>query len=175
MDFESCPIPIDESPRLGEDGIALVMRLAQNKATACLQKYPEAVVLAADTVVLCRGEPRGKPKDYEDYVAMMKAFSDTFHDVVSGVCVASKDRQKAFHCLTAVMFGDLSPAWIEEYWASGEPKDKAGGYAIQGRAGDRIREIRGSYTNVVGLPLYETCVALSEFGVFPSLEEPPLQ
>lgn len=165
IDFEPYPVSIDESPRLGEDGIELATRLAQGKATACLRQHPEAVVLAADTVVVCRGEPRGKPKDYEDYAAMMEAFSDSSHDVVSGICVVSKDQQRVFHCLTKVVFGRLSPAWIQAYWESGEPKDKAGGYAIQSYAGSQIREIWGSYTNVVGLPLYETCSVLSEFGI----------
>ena len=175
VDFEPRPVSVDESPRPGEGGIALVTRLAQDKAAACLKRNPGAVVLAADTVVLCRGEPRGKPRDREDYVAMMEEFSGAAHDVVSGVCAMSEKRREVFHCATTVVFGDLSPAWIEAYWASGEPKDKAGGYAIQGRAGSRIREIRGSYTNVVGLPLYETCSALSEFGIFPGLKEKPPQ
>ncbi len=175
IDFEPHPVSIDESPRSEENGAGLVIRLAQGKAEACLQKHPGAVVLAADTVVLCRGEPRGKPRDYEDYAAMMEAFSDASHDVISGVCVVSEGQQKVFHCVTTVVFGRLSSAWIKAYWESGEPKDKAGGYAIQGRAGSRIREIRGSYTNVVGLPLYETCSALSEFGIILNPRAVPAQ
>lgn len=173
VDFESHPVSVDESPRRGEDGIALAMRLAQDKAAAGLRECPGAVVLAADTVVLCRGRPRGKPKNYEDYVAMMEEFSGTSHDVVSGVCVMSEDRLEVFHCVTTVVFGDLSPEWIEAHWASGEPKDKAGGYAIQGQAGSQVREVRGSHTNVVGLPLNETCSALSEFGIPSSPEGTP--
>lgn len=113
IDFELHPVSIDESPRSEEDGVELVVRLAQGKAEACLQKHPEAVVLAADTVVLCRGEPRGKPRDYEDYAAMMEAFSDASHEVVSGVCVVSEGQQKVFHCVTTVVFGRLSSAWIK--------------------------------------------------------------
>ena len=173
VDFEPHPVSIDESPGPGEDGIALTTRLAQDKAAACLQENPGATVLGADTVVMCRGEPRGKPKNREDYMTMMKEFSGASHDVISGVCVMSEDRQKVFHCVTAVVFGDLSPEWIEAYWASGEPKDKAGGYAIQGQAGSQVREIRGSYTNVVGLPLDETRAALSEFGIPSNPEETP--
>jgi len=175
LEFEPHPVSIDESPHPGEDGITLVIRLAHDKAAACLQGHPGAVVLAADTVVLCRGEPRGKPRDREDYVSMMREFSGAPHEVVSGVCVMSEDHEKVFHCVTTVVFGDLSPAWIEAYWASGEPKDKAGGYAIQGRAGSQVREVRGSYTNVVGLPLDETCSVLSEFGILQNLEETPPQ
>lgn len=175
IDFESHPVSIDESPRSGEHGVELVARLAQGKAAACLRKHPGAVVLAADTVVLCQGEPRGKPRDYEDYAAMMKAFSDASHDVISGICVVSESRQKIFHSVTTVVFGRLSLAWIRAYWESGEPKDKAGGYAIQGRAGSRVQEIQGSYTNVVGLPLCETCSALSEFGILPNPEGLPAQ
>jgi len=175
IDFESHPVSVDESPRSRETGVELVVRLAQSKAEACLQKHPEAVVLAADTVVLCQGEPRGKPRDYEDYAAMMEAFSDASHDVVSGVCVASEGQQKVFHCVTTVVFGHLSSAWIRAYWESGEPKDKAGGYAVQGQAGSQIRGIQGSYTNVVGLPLHETCSALSEFGIMANPEGLPAQ
>ena len=175
VDFEPHPVSVDESPRPGEDGIALATRLAQDKAAACLQENLGAIVLAADTVVLCRGEPRGKPRNREDYMAMMTEFSDTSHDVVSGVCAMSEDRKKVFHCVTTVVFGTLSPTWIEEYWASGEPKDKAGGYAIQGQAGSQVREVRGSYTNVVGLPLNETCSVLLEFGILSNLEETPLR
>ena len=173
VDFEPHPVSIDESPRPGEDGVTLVMRLAQDKAEACLQENPGATVLAADTVVLCQDKPRGKPKNREDYVAMMKEFSGASHDVISGVCVMSEDRKEVFHCVTTVVFGNLSAAWVEAYWASGEPKDKAGGYAIQGQAGSQVQEIRGSYTNVVGLPLNETCSVLSEFGISPNLEEAP--
>ena len=175
IDFEPHPVSIDESPRSGENGVELVIRLAQGKAAACLRKHPGTVVLAADTVVLCQGEPRGKPRDYGDYAAMMEAFSDASHDVVSGICIVSEDQQKVFHCVTTVVFGRLSLAWIKAHWESGEPKDKAGGYAIQGWAGSQIREIRGSYTNVVGLPLHETCSALSEFGIMANPEGLPAQ
>ena len=169
VDFKSYPVSLDERPRQEEDSVALVMRLARSKADACFRKNPGAVVLAADTVVSYEGEPRGKPRDYEDYVMMMKELSGTAHDVVSGVCVRSEDRRKVLNCVTTVVFGDFSPAWIEAHWASGEPEDKAGGYAIQGLAGSRVREIRGSYTNVVGLPLHETCAILSEFGISQNL------
>lgn len=175
IDFEPHPVSVDESPRSGESGVELAVRLAQGKGAVCLRKRPGAVVLAADTVVLCQGKPRGKPRNYEDYAAMMKAFSDTSHDVISGICVVSEGQQKIFHSVTTVVFGRLSPAWIKAYWESGEPKDKAGGYAIQGWAGSRIREIRGSYSNVVGLPLYETCSALSEFGILPNPDGLPAQ
>ncbi len=170
VDFEPYPVSIDESLRPGEDGVAWVMRLAQAKAAAGLEQHPGSVVLAADTSVLCRGAPRGKPRDYQDYVSMMEAFSDASHDVVSGVCVVSANKKTLFHCVTTVVFGRLSPAWVDAYWESGEPKDKAGGYAIQGKAGSRVREIGGSYTNVVGLPLYETCSVLSDFGIAPNPE-----
>ena len=165
MGFEVQSVAIDESSRSGENGIILVERLAQAKAAACLRKNPQTVVLAADTVVLHRNKFFGKPTDYGKYVAMMKEFSDASHEVASGVCVKSSARQTVFHCVTTVTFGVLSSAWIKAYWDSGEPKDKAGGYAIQGYAGSQIREISGSYTNVVGLPLYETCVALAKFGI----------
>ena len=173
VDFKVQPVSIDESSRPGESGVALVVRLAQAKAAAGLRENPGAIVLAADTVVLCRGEPRGKPQSREEYVAMMQEFSGASHDVVSGVCILSEGRREVFHCVTTVVFGNLSSDWVEAYWTSGEPRDKAGGYAIQGQAGSRVREIRGSYTNVVGLPLNETCSALSRFGIPSNLKEEP--
>ncbi len=167
IDFEARPVQIDESPRPGEDGLAIASRLARDKAEAGLEDDSESVVLAADTVVSCGGEPQGKPRNYEDFVAMMREISGASHNVISGVCVMSRDRRTAFQSVTEVVFDVLPPAWIQAYWASGEPKDKAGGYAIQGMAGSRVREIRGSYTNVVGLPLCESCAVLSEFGILP--------
>ena len=163
--FEVRPASIDESPKPDESGIGLAQRLAQEKARACLLECPEAVVLAADTVVVCQGRLCGKPADRSHYLSMMAAFSDVEHEVISGVCVLLQDREEVFSCTTSVTFGVLTPAWVEAHWASGEPQDKAGGYAIQGMAGSRIREICGSYTNVVGLPLYETVTTLAGFGV----------
>ena len=163
--FAVQPAAIDESPRPDEDGAGMASRLAREKANRCLRACPESVVLTADTVVVCQGRLCGKPSDQQDYRSMRAALSDATHEVPSGVCVLTQNQAEVFTCTTRVTFGVLTAAWIEAHWASGEPRDKAGGYAIQGMAGSRIREIHGSYTNVVGLPLLETIVALAEFGV----------
>ena len=163
--FEIHPAAIDESPKPAEVGIDLVQRLAKEKARTCLRECPELVVLAADTVVACQEQLYGKPADQAHYRAMMAAFSDATHEVISGVCVLSREREELFACTTSVTFGVLTAEWVDMHWARGEPCDKAGGYAIQGMAGSRIREIRGSYTNVVGLPMCETIETLAGFGI----------
>ena len=166
--FEQRPAQVDESPRTGEGGIALVERLAQAKAAACLEAHPDAVVLAADTVALRRAGPCGKPADYREYAEMMQEFSDAAHTMLSGVCIRTRDRHRVFHCATEVRFGPLPPEWIEAYWRTGEPQGCAGGYAIQGGAETHVRDIRGSYTNVMGLPVCETRAALAEVGIRPA-------
>ncbi len=168
FEFEVSPTDIDETVHSGEDGIALVQRLAQDKARACQKEHPDVVVLAADTVVWCDGTPHGKPADFAHYFAVMQKLSDQTHEVFSGVCVRHKDREQVFHCVTRVTFGALPQEWLEAYWASGEPQGCAGGYAIQGGAGERVQEIEGSYNNVVGLPVRETTAVLAEFGVHPA-------
>ena len=156
-----------EAAQAQEDACAQARRLAEEKAQACLLQAPDAVVLAADTLVVQHGRRFGKPADHAAYARAMRVLADSRHQVVSGVCVASRDRRRVFHCTTEVEFGPLDPDWIEAHWASGEPRDKAGGYAIQGRAGLRVRAVFGSYTNVVGLPMVETCAALAAFGIRP--------
>ncbi len=167
--FEQRPVQVDESPQTGESGIVLVERLAQAKAAACLEAHPEAVVLAADTVALRRTGPCGKPASRGEYAAMMQEFSDAAHTMLSGVCIRSRSWQRIFHCATEVRFSLLPPEWVETYWQTGEPRDCAGGYAIQGGAESYVCEIRGSYTNVMGLPICETRAVLAEAGIRPIL------
>ncbi len=166
--FEQYSVAVDETAQPGETATALVERLAQLKATTCLQAYPEAVVLAADTVVEQEDRIYGKPAHFEEFEATMRHLSNAAHTVVSGVCVLSKERMRVFHCTTQIWFGSLTPSWIQRYWETGEPADCAGGYAIQGGAESCVQKIQGSYTNVVGLPVYETGEVLEEFGIQPA-------
>ena len=168
--FAQRPVAVDEAPRPGEAAAALTRRLARAKAAAARARFPDAVTLAADTVVAQGARCWGKPAGREDCARMLRRLSGAAHEVVTGVCVAAAGREEVLHCATEVVFDALEPEWIEAYWATGEPRGKAGGYAIQGRAGGRVRAVRGSYSNAVGLPLAETRALLAEFGVRPAWE-----
>ncbi len=165
FDFEIAAADVDETPHAEETGAELVLRLAQSKARTCQKSHAQAVIVAADTVVVCDGVVHGKPRGRDDYMATMHKLSGRAHEVMSGVCVLSDDQEQVFHCVTQVTFKILPEVWLAAYWESGEPAACAGGYAIQGLAGHQVQNIQGSYDNVVGLPVHETCAVLSDFGV----------
>ncbi|SDR71736.1 Maf family protein [Pseudomonas oryzae] len=159
--------PIDESVLPGETPAAYVERLARAKAAAGLAALgaADACVLGADTAVVLDGRILGKPADRADGLAMLAALSGREHEVLTAVAVADASR-----CLTRVVrsrvhFRTLAEAEREAYWASGEPQDKAGGYAIQGLAAIFVDRLEGSYSAVVGLPLAETAELLAGFGI----------
>lgn len=165
LDFDILSPDIDESQRANESVEVYVERLANSKAQAILALYPEAVVIAADTSIAIAGEIFGKPQDKQHAFSMWSRFSGTVHEVHSGVCVASKTMQRSITVKTLVEFQVMSPVDMEHYWATGEPMGKAGAYAIQGLAAQYIPRIIGSYSNVVGLPLYETVGLLKQFNI----------
>ena len=145
---------------------ALAVENARRKAVAVAKRYPGRVVLGADTVVFQDGNLYGKPKDAEDARAMLRSFAGRRHAVVTGVALVTKDgvcRTDAAE--TEVFFSDLTDDEIAAYVATGEPMDKAGAYAVQGRAAAFIPRIEGSFSNVVGLPLAEVASLLRETGV----------
>jgi len=150
----------------GEAPDELVRRLAAAKARAVAAARREGVVLGADTEVVLEGEVLGKPRDDEAARVMLARLSGRVHDVLSGyeVCDVAAGRSEGGVVRTRVEFAALSPAEIDAYVATGEPRGKAGAYAIQGRAAGLIRRIEGSYTNVVGLPLREVLEALGRMG-----------
>lgn len=153
---EVVPADIDETPRPGERPEALVARLAEAKATHVLRSSPatagDLVVLAADTVVVIDGAVLGKPADAADAAGMLGSLSGRTHEVLTGVAVARPGSVVVVVERTAVTFGALDEGEIEAYVATGEPLDKAGAYGIQGRGGNFVTRIEGSYDNVVGLP-----------------------
>jgi septum formation protein len=165
--FEVCPAEIDESVREGEEPFEYVKRLAFEKALAVLETAPErAVVMGADTTVVVEGKSLGKPVDAEDARRMLEHLSGRRHEVMTGVCLAWRNADgeavtKVEAEVTEVEFSEMSRAEIEAYVASGEPMDKAGAYAIQGRASQWIPRIRGCYFNVVGLPVARVCAMLA--------------
>lgn len=159
----------DETPLSGETPRDYAIRLAKLKAEAGwtrleqrrLMRHP---VLAADTTVALGNEILAKPKDREDAVAMLKRLSGSTHFVYSSVCVKFNDRMEDAMSETTVRLKQLSDDEIRRYVATGEPFDKAGAYGIQGKAGMFIEHISGSYTGVMGLPVFETARLLSAFG-----------
>lgn len=161
-----CPADIDEGPKPGETAAEYALRIALEKARAgAVAAKAVLPVLGADTDVVVDGEILGKPASREQGIAMLRRLAERRHEVYSAVAVGLGDRWLSRLSVTEVHFGPISQAQAEAYWNSGEPADKAGGYGIQGLGGGFVREIRGSYSGVVGLPLYETCELLREFGI----------
>jgi len=151
------PADIDEIPRPGELPPAHAIRLAEEKARAVMPRHPGAYILAADTVVACGRRILPKPLDAASARACLKMLSGRRHRVYGGIALASPDERLTLRRVDShVTFKRLSDAEIAAYLSSGEWRGKAGGYAIQGRAAALIRWVSGSYSNVVGLPLFET-------------------
>jgi len=147
---------IDESRAPGEDAIAYVQRLAREKAEAVVAKLERGLVLGADTVVVINGEILGQPRDDDDARRMLKLLSGKWHEVLTGVALvrAGEGTETLVdYERTRVRFAEMSAGDIEWYVGTGEPKGKAGAYAVQGRAALLIEEIEGEYFNVVGLPI----------------------
>ena len=160
LKFEIFSPDIDESVCIGESADHYVQRLAEQKAQAILAQFPDAIVIAADTILVLDHKIIGKPESKQHAFEIWTALSDRQHDVLSGVCVRSSECDpntiQSMVVRTQVHFRKLSQLDMEQYWATGEPIGKAGAYAIQGYAAQFIPRIEGSYSNVVGLPLYET-------------------
>jgi septum formation protein len=162
--FEILPFDIDERRRAGESAHAYVQRLAEEKAAAAWGEIPRTLsgpadrftVLAADTAVVVDDAILGKPVTDAEARSMLKQLSGRAHDVLTGVCVSTRKKASSFVELTTVEFDPLSDDDIAWYVASGEGRDKAGAYAIQGLASRFIPRILGSYSNVVGLPVAQT-------------------
>ncbi|NVI97883.1 septum formation inhibitor Maf [Myxococcus sp. AM009] len=155
---------IDETPRAGEAAEAYVGRLAREKARVVASRHPGAWVLAADTTVALGAELLGKPRDAEEAQAMLTRLSGRTHDVYTGVALAGR-HEETLVVRTRVTFRALSAGELSWYAHSGEPLDKAGAYAIQGRGGFLVASVEGSTSNVVGLPLGETVALLERAGV----------
>jgi septum formation protein len=159
------PVDVDETPLAGEEPRAYVQRMAQSKARAGRLAVSAArPVIGADTAVVCEGRILGKPADADDALAMLRLLSGREHRVLTGVTVIGAREQSAIS-ETLVHFRHIGPAEAAAYWAGGEPRDKAGAYAIQGRGALFVERIDGSYSGVVGLPLFETAALLACEGV----------
>jgi septum formation protein len=161
-------VPVDEARRAGEVPSDYVRRLARAKAVAAARSpaVPAgAVVVAADTAVVSGADILGKPASEADAVATLVRLGGTTHEVYTAVAVYSSAGESVAVSRSEVSFRPVHVAQAAAYWRSGEPGDKAGAYAIQGLGALFIRELRGSYSGVMGLPLYETGALLAEHGV----------
>jgi septum formation protein len=164
----SCdPAHIDETVGAEEDALHYVQRMAQEKARAVSQRHrgESCAILAADTSVVIDGDILGKPESHAEALAMLTRLSGREHRVLTAVCLIWNAHEEMILVETSVEFLPLGPDDCAAYLATGEPWDKAGAYAIQGIAGAFVKSIRGSYSNVVGLPLAETWQLLQQAGV----------
>ena len=165
VQFQCHAADIDETALPGETAQTRTTRLALMKARATAAAYPDAVVIGADTLTAAGGRIYGKPRDRRDGARMLQALSGRTHRVVTAVAVVSPRGEDVCAHVSRVRFRALTPDEIAAYWLTGEPADKAGAYAIQGRAARFIERIAGSYSGIMGLPLFETARLLERHGV----------
>jgi septum formation protein len=158
---------IDERKNDEESPEEFVARMADEKASAALLSRTEnnVIILASDTVVVCEDLVLGKPKDKSDGLKMLRRLSNNTHRVLSAVTIATAIKRESILSETTVQFREISELEAEQYWETGEPADKAGAYGIQGYAAVFVKSISGSYSGVMGLPLYETAELLSDYGI----------
>ena len=161
---------VDETPLAEESPGVYVLRVASAKAAMAVRQIayrglPQKPVLSADTTVVFDGQIVGKPEDAEDAARMLRTLSGREHQVLTAVAVALREQIEAQISVSSVLFRELSDAEIRSYVATGEPLDKAGAYAIQGRGGVLVTRMIGSYSGIMGLPLAETVELLQKFGI----------
>lgn len=156
---------IDERPLPQEAPEIYVLRMALEKARAVLNQGPALPVLGADTAVVVDGLILGKPADEMDGLAMLRRLSGRRHQVLTAVALVEPGREATRLSVSHVTFRSMSDEEMAAYWRTGEPADKAGGYGIQGYAAAFIEHLEGSFSAVMGLPLFETVDLLREFGI----------
>lgn len=140
-----------------------IEELAYKKALDVLNRHPEANIISADTIVVCDNEVMGKPANEEDAIRMLKQLSGKKHEVITGVCLLSTEKELRFHTKTIVEFFDYDDEFVKAYVASKVPLDKAGAYGIQDKGALLIKGIEGDYYTVMGLPIGELYQALKKF------------
>jgi septum formation protein len=164
LTFSVGGVDVDER-RLGEESAeTMVLRLAEAKARA-VESRASRIVLGADTAVVLGQEIFGKPADCDEAIKMLGRLSGRTHRVLTGVALCSERGLRTALSVTVVRFREIGPDEALAYWQSGEPCDKAGAYAIQGRGGVFVEAISGSYSGVVGLPVFETTRLLRDAGL----------
>lgn len=166
--FEVITQVIDEQPNADEAPEVFAIRLALEKArTGCAARPAgaQAPVLGADTVVVVDDALMGKPKDQTEALSMLMTLSGRSHRVLTGVALVDAEKESTRLSISHVHFRPITAAEAARYWGTGEPLGKAGGYAVQGLGGVFVEQLEGSYTGVMGLPLFETHDLLAEFGI----------
>ena len=168
--FEAMPSNIPEAPQRAESPEAYVKRMAQDKARVVAtliaeRGLPRHPVLGADTEVVLQGEILGKPRDRVHGLEMLRRLAGRTHEVLTAISVRHGEKDETLLSTSLVSLAPLTEAEIAQYWETGEPADKAGAYAIQGKAAAFIARIEGSYSGVMGLPLYELVEILKKIGV----------
>jgi septum formation protein len=161
---------VDETPLPEESPGVYVLRMADVKVNMAVRQIamralPQKPVLAADTTVVFDGEVVGKPEDADHAARILRALSGREHQVLTAVAVGLRDHVETQISVSSVWFRELSDSDIRRYVATGEPLDKAGAYAVQGRAGAFVTRINGSYSGIMGLPLAETAELLQKFDI----------
>ena len=163
LEFSIASVAVDETPRAGERAEEMVVRLAVAKAGMAAATSGD-IVIAADTAVVVGGRILGKPDDRDECLAMLEALAGRCHKVFTGVALRRDGATHTAVSETDVYFREISRDEALAYWQSGEPRDKAGAYAIQGTGGAFVERIEGSYSGVVGLPVFETAALLRKAG-----------
>lgn len=166
IDFAVAESGLDEVREAGEDATAFALRMAREKAISVAERFPAAIVLAADTIVECEGQILGKPSGAAEARAMLRTLAGKTHTVVTAFAVAHAGTMMESMAVTSrVRFRPLSEEEIAAYVASGAPLDKAGAYGIQDAGGGFIEEVEGGRDNVMGLPVREVVAALRRQGI----------
>ncbi len=174
LKFSVVPAEIDETLHRAEKPRDFVLRLSREKAMTVSRDYPQACVVAADTVVVLGEEILGKPADSDHAVGMLGRLSGKWHQVWTGFCLCRHDGNLLVHgaVMTKVLFRQLPEELCRAYVLTGEPMDKAGSYGLQGRGGFLVERIEGSYSNVIGLPVAELVEELLAAGIIiPHLQD----
>lgn len=164
--FQALESGVEEQRMAGEAAAPYAMRLAQDKARAVAARYPAALVLGADTVVVVGDEVLEKPRDRDHARWMIGRLAGRAHQVITGFALIRAEQVLERHAVTSIVtFKPLSASEIEAYIATDEPYDKAGAYAVQGQGRSLIAAVEGSFTNVMGLPIEEVMAALARHGI----------
>lgn len=165
--FSIIPPDVDESRRPDEPSKEYVLRISYDKAHKVGKLFPDKWVIGADTIVVYKNKTLGKPKNEKDAFTMLKTLGGKWHKVITGFCVLNISQKITYRDAveTRVFMKNMQDHEIMRYIGTSEPLDKAGSYAVQGRAGYMVKEIKGSYTNVVGLPICEVAEVLLSLGV----------
>ena len=165
VDFSVLSVDVPEERQINETPLAYVKRLAIAKSQAGSAIQTSVPVLGSDTIVTLGEQVLEKPDSESQAIEMLLTLSGKTHQVITAVAISLDKRIEHCCCISHVSFAEISQAQARDYWQTGEPKDKAGAYGIQGLGAVFVKQLQGSYTNVVGLPLYETSQLLQSFNI----------